>query len=118
MNERLLRYLLEHRLLTEEQAGQLRQAQAETGHSVRELILERGLLPEERLVEALSAVTNIPLVRLYEKQIPMDVRQTVKPDLLRTHAMMPFAFDPEDGGTLQVAMNDPMNMRGLSLIHI
>ena len=118
MNERLLRYLLEHRLLTEEQAGQLRQAQAETGHSVRELILERGLLPEERLMEALSAVTNIPVVRLYENQIPLDVRQTVKPDLLRSYVMMPFAFDPEDSGTLQVAMNDPMNMRGRDMVAI
>lgn len=26
--------------------------------------------------------------------------------------MMPFQFDPEDSGTLYVAMNEPMNMKG------
>lgn len=118
MNERLLRALLEHHLLTQEQADQLRQAQAETGHSVRDLLLERGLLPEEKVIEALSDVTRIPVVRLYENPIPMDVRQTVRPDVLRTHVMMPFAFDPEDPGTLYVAMNDPMNMRGRDMVAI
>ena len=40
----------------------------------------------------------------------MDVRQAVRPDILRTYIMMPFQFDPEDSGTLYVAMNEPMNM--------
>ncbi|MDO4314211.1 MAG: ATPase, T2SS/T4P/T4SS family [Oscillospiraceae bacterium] len=118
MNEKLLRYLLEKRLLTDGQAGELRQAQAESGKSVRELILERAVLPEEQVIEALSAVTRIPVVRLYENAIPMDVRQMVRPDILRTYVMMPFSFDPEDSGTLYVAMNDPMNMKGRDMVAI
>ena len=118
MNEKLLRYLLEKRMLTMEDADELRQAQSETGKSIRELILERAVLPEEQVIEALSAVSRIPLVRLYENAIPMDVRQMVRPDILRTYVMMPFSFDPEDSGTLYVAMNDPMNMKGRDMVAI
>ena len=118
MNEKLLRYLLEKRMLTEELAGELRQAQSETGKSIRELLLERAILPEEQVIEALSAVTRTPVVRLYENTIPMDVRQTVRPDILRTYVMMPFRFDPEDSVTLYVAMNDPMNMKGRDMVAI
>ena len=105
MNEKLLRYLLEKQLLTAEQADELRHAQEETNKSIRELILERAILPEEQVIEALSSLTRTPLVHLYETAIPMDVRQAVRPDILRTYIMMPFQFDPEDSGTLYVAMN-------------
>ena len=118
MNEKLLRYLLENRLITDAQAEELRQAQAETGKTIRELVLERAILPEEQVIEALSAVTRIGVVRLYENGIPMDVRQLVRPDILRTYVMMPFSFDAEDSGTLYVAMNDPMNMKGRDMVAI
>ena len=32
--------------------------------------------------------------------------------------MMPFQFDPEDSGTLYVAMNEPMNMKGRDMVAI
>lgn len=118
MNEKLLRYLLEQQLLTAEQADELRRAQEETNKSIRELILERAILPEEQVIEALSSLTRTPAVHLYEMTIPMDVRQAVRPDILRTYTMMPFRFDPEDSGTLYVAMNEPMNMKGRDMVAI
>ena len=118
MNEKLLRYLLDQGLLSEKQADALR-AQVQTSRqSVRELISEQGLVSDEQLLDALSAVSRIPVTRLYENPISLDVRQLVKPELLRTYVMIPFAFDPEDSGTLYVAMNDPMNMKGRDLIAI
>ena len=118
MNEKLLRYLLEQQLLTAEQADELRHAQEETNKSIRELILERAILPEEQVIEALSSLTRTPVVHLYEMTIPMDVRQAVRPDILRTYTMMPCQFDPEDSGTLYVAMNEPMNMKGRDMVAI
>lgn len=118
MNEKLLKYLIGNNLLTQKQADQLQKEYRESGRSVRELIAEQGLLPEEQLLEALAAVFKLPTVRLYEQQIPLDVRQLVKPDLLRANFMLPFAFDPDDSGVLYVAMNDPMNMRARELVTI
>ena len=74
MNEKLLRYLLEQQLLTAEQADELRRAQEETNKSIRELILERAILPEEQVIEALSSLTRTPVVHLYESPWMSDRR--------------------------------------------
>ena len=118
MTERLLNYLVEHGLLTRQQADQLRNKHNETGKSVRELLTESGAVSEENLLDAMAAVFKLPAVRLYEQQIPLEVRQLVRADLLRNHVVLPFAFDPDDPGTVLVALNDPMNMRGRDLVAI
>ena len=118
MSERLLNYLVEHGMLTREQANQLRARQREGGKSIRELLIENAMVSEENLLEALAAVSKLPTIRLYEQQIPLEVRQLVRADLLRTNVVLPFAFDPEDPGTVWVALNDPMNMKGRDLVAI
>ena len=118
MNEKLLKYLVEKSLLTQKQADQLQKEYRESGRSVRELIAEQGLISEEQMLEALAAVFKLPTVKLYEQQIPIEVRQIIKPDLMRANFVLPFAFDPDDSGIIYVAMNDPMNMRGRELVSI
>lgn len=112
MNEKLLKYLVQEGLLTQLQADELWKEHISSRRPVRELVLELGAVPEDRVIEALSAVCGLPTVRLYENPIPMEVQQMVRPDLLRTHLVLPFALDPADNRTLFVATNDPMNMRG------
>ena len=112
MNEKLLKYLVQEGLLTQLQADELWNEHISSRRPVRELVLELGAVPEDRVIEALSAVSGLPTVRLYENPIPMEVQQMVRPDLLRTHLVLPFALDPADNRTLFVATNDPMNMRG------
>lgn len=118
MSERLLTYLLDHGLLTREQADQLRDKHQNSGKSIRELLAESGIVSEENLLEAMSAVFKLPAVHLYEQQIPLEVRQLVRADLLRAQVVLPFAFDPEEPDTILVALNDPMNMRGRDLVAI
>ena len=118
MTERLLTYLVDRGLLTQKQADQLREKQKESGKPIRELLAENSGVTEEQILEAMVAVFKMPAVHLYEQQIPMEVRQLVRADLLRTHVVLPFAFDPEEPGTLLVALNDPMNMRGRDLVAI
>ena len=118
MSEKLLNYLVEHGLITREQANQLHNEHLDSGKSVRELLVEKGTVPEEQLTEALAAVSKLPVIRLYEQQIPLEVRQLVRADLLRSHVVLPFAFDPDDPGTVLVALNDPMNMKGRDLVAI
>ncbi len=118
MSEKLLNYLVEHGLLSLQQADKLREEHNNTGRSIREMITENSMVSEEHLLEALAAVSKLPVIRLYEQQIPLEVRQLVRPDLLRANVVLPFAFDPEDAGTIFVALNDPMNMRGRDLVGI
>lgn len=118
MNEKLLDYLVAHGVLRREQAQELWKAHTESRKSIRELLMERGAVTEEQLLEALSAVSRIPTVRLYENPIPLEVRQLVRPDILRNYVIIPFAFDPDDPGMLWVALNDPMNMKGRDMVAI
>ena len=118
MSERLLKYLVEQGLLTPVQADSLRKQNRESGKSIRELLSESGYVTEEQLVDALAAVSRLPVIRLYEQQIPLEVRQIMRADLLRNHMVLPFGFDPEDSGTIYVALNDPMNIRGRDLVAI
>ena len=118
MSEKLLTYLVEHGLLTQKQADQLRNEHYETGKSVRELLAESGAVSEDNLLEAMASVSRLPIVRLYEQQIDPEARMMVRADLMRTHVVLPFGYDPEDPGTILVAMNDPMNMKGRDLVAI
>ncbi|MBQ2927881.1 MAG: type II/IV secretion system protein [Oscillospiraceae bacterium] len=105
-------------MLTSVQADQFREENKKTGKSIRELLIDSSFVSEENLVDALAAATRLPVIRLYEQQIPLEVRQIVRADLLRTHQVIPFGFDPEDSNTILVALNDPMNIRGRELISI
>ena len=118
MSEKLLNYLVNQGLLTAEQAEQLLAEYHESGKSIRELLTEESAVSEEQLLDALAAVSKLPTIRLYEQQIPLEVRQLVRADLLRSNVVLPFAFDPEDPSMVWVALNDPMNMRGRDLVAI
>ena len=118
LSEKLLNYLVQHGVITKEQSDKLYKEHLETRKSLREILTEQAGVQEEQLLEAMSAVYRMPIIHLYEQQIPLEVRQLVRADILRTHTVMPFAFDPDDSGTILVALNDPMNMRGRDLVGI
>ena len=118
MGEKLLNYLVSHGYLSREISEQLYNTYLESGRSIRELVAEQGTVTEEQLLEAMAFVSKMPVVRLYEQQIPAEVRQLVKPDVLRNHVVLPFQYDPDDPETLLVAVNDPMNIRGRDIVSI
>ena len=117
MNERILRYLEKNGLINAEQAAAIREHLAE-GRPLHELLIQYGKLTEDQTLSAVSTVTRIPLVNLYEQSIPLEIRQLVRADMLRQYQILPFAFDPDDPGTLYVAICDPMNIRGRDMVAI
>ena len=118
MQGRLLDWLVERGDLLPAEAERLRREQRYGGRPLRELLLECSGVSEERLLEAQSAVFALPTVCLYAREIPPELPGLLRPELLRSHTVLPFALDPAEGGTLCVAMNDPMNLRGRDLVEI
>ena len=116
MNEQLLRILYRQGLIDREQANELWQEHQSSHRAVRELLLERGLVPEEKIIEILSRLSHFPVVQLYEVKIPPEVRRLVPAELRRANEVIPFAVDPADSGTLRVAISDPMNMKGRDVV--
>ncbi len=115
MNEKLLDYLCGAGYLTRERADEIL-TMCVPGKGARELLLENDDVPEEYIIEALSQIYQIPTVSLFSVRVPTDVRRQVKPELLRTHSVIPIARDPEDDGLLVVAVSDPLNMRARDVI--
>jgi len=111
MQEKLLEYLLEQGQITAQQAQAIRQEHISSRRPIRDLLLEQNLVTEEHLLDALSAVSRVPTVRLYEHTIPAEVRGLVPADILRSFVIFPFAFDPQDSGTLQVAVISKCRVR-------
>ena len=118
MGEKILSYLVSHGYLSRAVSEELYNTYLESGRSIRELVAEQGSVTEEQMLEAMAFVSKLPVVRLYEQQIPVEVRQLVKPDVLRNHVVLPFQFDPDEPDTLLVAINDPMNIRGRDIVAI
>ena len=116
MNERILRYLESQHLLTSQQADSIRKRLSDGEATLRELLAQEGQLSSDQILRAMSEVTRIPLVNLYEQSIPLEIRQLVRADLLRQYVVLPFGYEPDDLGTLQVAISDPMNMRARDMI--
>ena len=115
MNEKLLEYLVANGLLTREQADGV-SAKCGPGRTAREILLDEGTVTEERLIQALSSIYDIPVADLFDTHVPTDVRPQLRPDLLRVNLVIPISFDPEDEGTLLVAVNDPLNMKARDVI--
>ena len=59
MNEKLMKYLVQEGLLTQLQADELWKEHISSRRPVRELVLELGAVPEDRVIEALSAVSGL-----------------------------------------------------------
>lgn len=116
MHEKLLSYLLRAGILSQMQVELLCSEHSESHRSMRELLVEHGFLTEEQLSEAFSAITGIPTIHLYEYPMPAELRQLVKPELLRAHLIFPFAVDPADERIIYVAICDPMNLRGRDIV--
>lgn len=106
---------MEKGLLTREQADKTA-AKCGPGHSAREILLDEGAVPEERLIEALSEIYDIPTVALFDTHVPTEVRPQLRPDLLRANFVIPIGWDPEDPGALVIALNDPLNMKARDVI--
>ena len=91
---------------------------AETDKNEQEIILERGIVSEDRLAEAIATKYDIPMVVLNGLSIPESIQSLVEISVLRKYRVMPFEFAADGSNTLYVATADPMNINALDDISI
>ncbi len=104
--EKLLRELIDARLLTEESADRARRAHARATGSVVDVLVRLGLCAERDLAPVVAHVTGCEFVKTAEfPQIPIDVPIS-NPQFLRDAKVLPIA---EDGDVIVVAAADPTN---------
>jgi type IV pilus assembly protein PilB len=78
------------------------------GGKIGAILVELGFVKETDLAKAISETLRIPYVNLFEPEIPESIVKLIKPDIAKKYNIMPAK---KDGGTLMVAMSDPMDIK-------
>lgn len=78
---------------------------------------ELGLVPEDRLVEALASTLGLPIADLGADDLDWEALHLLRPEFCETHELLPYALEEGRGrGLLLVAMADPLDVPAIDEI--
>ncbi|HLE40811.1 MAG TPA: hypothetical protein VI956_04850 [Nitrospirota bacterium] len=83
------------------------------GGKIGAILVEMGFIKEIDVAKAISETLHIPYVSLFQPEIPESIVKLIKPDIAKKYNIMPAK---KDGGTLMVAMADPLDIKSIDEI--
>ena len=101
------RLLLDRGVITESQLQQALDEQKYTGKLLGRTLVELGFVKEEEILRALGIQAGLEFVDLKKMEISKEVAQKVSPSIAKIYKVMPVKFKDN---TLTVAMSDPLNV--------
>jgi type IV pilus assembly protein PilB len=104
---RLGERLLAGNLISEGQLQRALEVQRQSGNALGTVLINLGMLDEDRLVAELSVHLEIPVIDLRKELVDPDAARLVPEEFSRRHVVLP--IQSEDG-QLAVAMADPHNL--------
>jgi len=104
---RLGERLVASRLVTEGQLQRALDLHGQTSRPLGAVIVELGMLDEDRLTAVLGEHLNIPVADLRSETVDHEAAQLVPADFARRHVLLPIR---REGRELAVAMADPGNL--------
>jgi len=110
VNTRLGDFLLERGLITEQQLEEALQKQKEMQKPLGELLVDMGLIEEGKLAHILAEQLDIPYVDLLSTALQPNAIDLVPEHLARKYKCIPIRIDE---GRLFLAMCDPMDLDAL-----
>ncbi|MFW6110086.1 MAG: GspE/PulE family protein [Patescibacteria group bacterium] len=105
--------LLAKDLITAKQHEELNFEVLNTDKSPEEVLQEKGWVSEKDLAEARAEYLDVPFVSLAGESIPQDIISLIPEATVRNYKAIPFEIS---GGTLKVAMVDPLNLPAVELL--
>ncbi|MBQ8549132.1 MAG: type II secretion system protein GspE, partial [Lachnospiraceae bacterium] len=105
--------LVDAGVITEEQLLQALEYQSQQPKKIRLglALVQKGITTEVKIMEALKEQLHIESVTLTGYEISSDIIKMVsEPSMLKKHAMIPYAINPEYPNRLYVAMADPLDI--------
>ena len=115
--KKITEILFENSVIKEEQMNAILSLVQSTGKTEAELLIERGIVSEEQIAEAISKKTDIPVIVLSGLNINEDIIAMIDPSVLKKKVVMPFSLDG-DKNILYLAMANPMDLVALDDIAI
>jgi type IV pilus assembly protein PilB len=110
---RLKGFLLDAGLVKPAAFKKAEQEAADTGASVRDVLLNTGQVKEEEMRRLEAYILGVPFVDLSREAIPQEVLQTIPESLARTHNVIAYR---KSGANLEVAMLDPDDLQTIEFI--
>lgn len=109
MSRQLAEFLLKDRIITQGQFNEAEEA-AKTGKSYVRYLIEKKYVADSKLLYYLSQKFGLPSINLAKFEISPDVIKLVSADLARKSQAIPIQ---QNGGTLVVAICDPVNVTAI-----
>jgi type IV pilus assembly protein PilB len=108
LSRRLADLLVEEKLITSKQLDEALEAQKAGGEKLGSVLIEKGFIPEEKLLQFLAEKTGVSYVSLADiGEISEDAVAAVPETIARTKMLMPFNKTKE---RLTIAIADPLNV--------
>ncbi|HGY09099.1 MAG TPA: type II/IV secretion system protein [Oceanithermus profundus] len=105
-DKRLGAALIELGHLKDEDLQRALERHREIGGSLAEVIVDMGLLSEQRMAQVIEEAFGIPLVNLHEVEIAPEVKAKLPAEKARELEAIPFGLDSD---TLRVAFTNPLD---------
>ncbi len=99
--------LVKSNLLTQEQLEKALQALKQNGGTLRSTLVKLDYIDEENLLQFLSELYHIPIIKLNGVQIPEDVLKLVPERIAKKYLVLPVE---RKGPKLTIAVADPSNL--------
>ena len=104
---RLGERLLAKRVITEAQLRHALQIQPQSARPLGRVLVELGVLDEDRLTAVLGEHLDVPVVDLGRQEVDAEAARLVPEEFARRHVVLPIS---RENGDLGVAMADPANL--------
>ena len=107
--------LVESKVITAEQLGEVLGSPREAGKKLGQVLLERGWITEAQLTQTLSLQLSVPWVSLYHIDFSRQLLNRLSREVAEKYCLIPIFVRhvKGQGETLYVAMDDPTNEMAL-----
>ncbi len=93
-------------IITEEQAKKVREEATEKGISIKDVLIQKGFVPEEKVYSVLARYCGFNFVVVSKLEIPQEIIKSVPARFVTHYEFIPIK---EKNNTLVVAISDPLN---------
>ena len=112
-DETVKELLIEHGQLPKDKLTELLAEQQQGGQSLQSMVIERGVVTDKELVQLYAAYANIPFIELDPKQVPKETMDALPERIARQYNAVVFKIE---GEKKFLAMEDPDDVQGIDFI--
>jgi type IV pilus assembly protein PilB len=111
----LIDTLVQERVLTLQQAADIKIKSAMAGKSVEAILVESKMVPEDRISEAKARVLGVPYIALSTTSFSPQAISLLPRAVVERFNLIPFFFD-ERNSTLSIAMANPVDLDAIGFV--